>query len=166
VVVFQCVPDGYLLYIRVSEIQPNAGKHNLKSSWTQCANLFFPFRSDLRMATVLSGFLARQIGVTVTHIESLELEYAAPGNLEPKRLLGELGGKKGSGQTSPDVAILFSCEDGKSGIYLIENKYTEHSFYNCSAAQKTLNKSHSERGLPPNPDPDLCHNAIWVLRNP
>jgi len=32
-------------YIYASGIQPNAGKHNLKSSWVQCANLFFPFRS-------------------------------------------------------------------------------------------------------------------------
>jgi len=153
-------------YICASGIQPHAGKHNLKSSWSQCANLFFPFRSDPRMAAVLSGFLAQQLGLKVTHIEGLELEYAAPGNLEPKRLLGELGGKKGSGQTSPDVAILFGCEDGKSGIYLIENKYTEHSFYDCSGAQKTLSKTHSQRGLPPNPDTSRCRNAIKVLRNP
>jgi hypothetical protein len=153
-------------YIHASKIQPNAGKHNLKSSWTQCANFFFPFRSEPRMAAVLTGFLAQQLGVKVAHIESLELEYAAPGNLEPKRLLGELGGKRGSNQTSPDVAILFGCEDGKSGIYLIENKYTEHSFYDCSGAQKILDKTHSERGLPPDPDPNRCCNAIQVLKNP
>jgi len=153
-------------YIHASGIQPNAGKHNLKSSWTQCANLFFAFRSEPRMAVVLAGFLTLQLGVKVTHVESLELEYAAPGNLEPKRLLGELGGKKGSGQTSPDIAILFGCEDGKSGIYLIENKYTEHSFYDCPGAQKTLDKTHSERGLHPNPDPNRCRNAIQVLKNP
>jgi len=153
-------------YIRASGIQPNAGKHNLKSSWTQCANLFFPFRSYPRMAAVLAGFLTQQLGVKVTRIESLELEYAAPGNLEPERLLGELGGKRGSGQTSPDVAIIFGCEDGRSGIYLIENKYTEHSFYDCSGAKKPLSKIHSEQGLTPNPDPNRCHNAIRVLRNP
>jgi len=118
------------------------------------------------MAAVLPGFLSQQLGLKVSRIECLELEYAAPGNLEPKRLLGELGGKKGSGQTSPDVAILFDCEDGKSGIYLIENKYTEHHFYDCSGARKALNKTHSQRGLPPNPDTNRCRNAIQVLRNP
>lgn len=153
-------------YIRASGIQPNAGKHNLKSSWAQCANLFFPFRCDPRMAALLSGFLAQQLELKVAHIEGLELEYAAPGNLEPKRLLGELGGKRGSGQTSPDVAILFGCEDGTSGIYLIENKYTEHSFYNCSGAKKPLSKAHLERGFPPNPDPNRCRNTIQVLTNP
>ncbi|GAH32954.1 unnamed protein product, partial [marine sediment metagenome] len=153
-------------YIRVSGIQPHRCKHNLKSGWTQCANLFFPFRYYSDMKRIFTGFLSQQLALRVTNIETLELEYAAPGNLEPKRLLGELGGKKGSMQTSPDVAVLFGCEDGKSGIYLIENKYTEHSFYNCSGAKKTQGKMHSERGLPPNDNPKRCENAIEVFRNP
>ena len=153
-------------YIRVSCIQPNTGKHNLKSSWTQCANLFFPFRYYPDMKGIFAGFLSQQLALRVTDIEMLELEYAASGNLEPQRLLGEVGGIRGSMQTSPDVAVLFGCEDGKSGIYLIENKYVEHSFYPCSGAKKTLSKTHSERGLPPNSHPERCLNAVEVFWNP
>lgn len=91
-------------YVCVSGIQPNTGKHNLKSSWTQCANLFFPFRWDTNMRRIFAGFLSQQLTLRVTDIEALELEYAAPGNLEPQRLLGEVGGMRGSMQTSPDVA--------------------------------------------------------------
>ncbi len=164
--VWQPIRNELKQYILVSRIQPNAGKHNLKSSWTQCANLFFPFRSHPQMTSSLQGFLTQELGLKVTHIEDLELEYAAPGKLEPKRLLGELGGSKGSGQTSPDIAIIFGCADSKSGIYLIENKYTEHSFYDCSGAKKTPSRAHSERGLPGNPKPDRCYDAIEVLANP
>lgn len=153
-------------YIHASGIQPNPGKHNLKSSWTQCANLFFPIRWDTRMKTIFADFLSQQLRLRVTTIEGLDFEYAGPGNLEPKRLLGEQGGKRGSGQTSPDVAVFFGCEDGKSGIYLIENKYTEHSFYDCSGAKKTQRKEHSRLGLPPNEHPERCLDALDVFRDP
>lgn len=153
-------------YVRVSGIQPNTGKHNLKSSWTQCANLFFLFRYYPDMKRIFAGFLSQQLDLRVTDIEALEFEYAAPGNLEPRRLLGEVGGMRGSMQTSPDVAVLFGCEDGKSGIYLIENKYIEHSFYNCSGAEKTQSKMHSKRGLPPNDYPERCLDVVGVFRNP
>jgi hypothetical protein len=118
------------------------------------------------MGEVFAQFLSFRLALRITSIENIELEYAAPGNLEPKRLLGELGGMRGSGQTSPDVAVLFSCEDGSSGIYLIENKYTEHSFYDCSGAAKTVSKMHSLLGLPPNKQPERCRQAIDIYRRP
>lgn len=160
------IRDVLVMYISASRIQANAGKHNLKSSWTQCANMFFPFRFNRKMGEVFAQFLSSQLNLRITSIEGIELEYAAPGNLEPKRLLGEFGGMRGSGQTSPDVAVLFSCEDGSSGIYLIENKYTEHSFYDCSAAAKTASKTHSLLGLKPNDRPERCYHAIDVYRSP
>lgn len=153
-------------YIEGSGIQPNTNKHNLKSSWTQCANLFFPFRARTEMAPILAGFLSRELGLRVNGIESIELEYAAPGNLEPRRLLGETGGSRGAGQTSPDVAVLFDWGDGNSGIFLVENKYTEHYFYPCSASKKTLDKAHKERGLEVNPDPSRCLDIQLILDNP
>lgn len=55
---------------------------------------------------------------------------------------------------------------GSSGIYLIENKYTEHSFYGCSGAAKTVSKMHSLLGLPPNRQPERCRRAIDVYRRP
>ncbi len=163
---WQPIREPLQQYIRVSGIQPNAGKHNLKSSWTQCANLFFPFRQNVEMRRILACFLAERLDLPITDIEGLELEYAAPGKLEPKRLLGELKGMRGSGQTSPDVAILFSCKNGSSGIFLLENKYTEHSFYDCSGAKKVLGKSYAQRGLPVNNDPERCKHALDILDNP
>lgn len=160
------IRDGLVRYISASQIQANTGKHNLKSSWTQCANQFFPFRLNKQMSEVLAQFLGFRLDLRISYIEDIEFEYAAPGNLEPKRLLGELGGMRGSGQTSPDVAVLFGCEDGSSGIYLIENKYTEHSFYDCSGAAKTASKMHSLIGLPPNERPERCRRAIDVHRSP
>lgn len=62
--------------------------------------------------------------------------------------------------------VLFGCKDDKSGIYLLENKYTEHSFYNCSGAEKTQSRTHSQRGLPPNNHPERCLDAVGVFRNP
>lgn len=160
------IRDELKHYLRVNGIQSHTGRHNLKSSWTQGANTFFPFRSTRGMAPILTDFLSEQLGLTITSIEGMELEYAAPGNLEPKRILGEAGGGRGAGQTSPDVAVLFGCRDGKSGIYLIENKYTEHSFYDCSAAKKTLGKEYSDRGLTPNPDSGRCKDIEKLLGDP
>ncbi len=118
------------------------------------------------MRRMLASFLSRQLDLTVTSIEAVEFEYAAPGNLEPKRLLGEQGGSRGSGQTSPDVAVIFGCEDGKSGLYLIQNKYTEHHFYKCSGADINPTQGHISMGLQRNDNPDRCRNVMEVYRNP
>jgi hypothetical protein len=163
--VWESIRDQLLCYISSSGIQPNTGKHNLKSSWTQCANIFFPFNYHPHMKSMLVSFLNKELNIEITSINALELEYAAPGKLDPYHLLGESSGKRGSGQTSPDVAILFNCKDSKCGIYLIENKYTEHHFYGCSAAKKTLDKSHSDRGLEPNPNPDRCIKINDLIEN-
>ncbi len=146
-------------YLEGEQIQAHQGRHNLKSSWTQCANFFFPFRYHPHMKNMLASFLRRELNLDVSTINAIELEYAAPGKLAPEHLLGESGGNRGSGQTSPDVAILFSCDDGKCGIYLVENKYTEHHFYSCSASKKTLSAEHRLRGLEPNPSPEHCRNV-------
>lgn len=164
--IWQPVCTALHQYISVHEIQPSSQKSNLKSSWIQCINLFFPIRCNPDMRRLFMSFLTRRLGIKVTSIEALEFEYAAPGNLEPKRLLGEQGGSRGSGQTSPDVAVIFGCEDEKSGIYLIENKYTEHHFYPCSGANTKQSRSHIKMGLPPNDNPERCRGVKDVYRNP
>jgi len=153
-------------YLEVDQIQANQWKHNLKSSWTQCANIFFPFRYHPEMKYMLASFLKRELDLDVTSIDEIELEYAASGKLSPRQLLGEQGGKRGAGQTSPDVAVLFTCRDGKCGIYLIENKYTEHHFYACSAAQKIISPEHKTQGLECNPDPERCKSTKECIRDP
>jgi len=164
--VWEEIRDQLEKYIDVEQIQAHAGKHNLKSSWVQCANTFFPFRTETHMKDMLVSFLNRELKLNVSSIDSIDLEYAAPGKLNPEHLLGEQGGMRGSGQTSPDLAIQFSCQNGKCGVYLIENKYTEHHFYGCSAAKKTNDRAHSERGLKPNPDPQRCLNVQSLINNP
>lgn len=156
-------------YLEVQNIQANQGKHNLKSSWTQCANLLFPFRYYPQMKYMLASFLKREFkeySLDISRIDDVELEYAAPGKLSPEYLLGEAGGKRGSGQTSPDVAITFTCSDGKCGIYLIENKYTEHYFYPCSATKKNLSTQYRLRGLAPNLAPERCKNVNELVKDP
>jgi hypothetical protein len=153
-------------YLDIDQIQANQGKHNLKSSWTQCANIFLPFRYHPHMKYMLASFLKKELNLDITSIDGVELEYAAPGKLSPRYLLGEQGGKRGSGQTSPDVAVTFTCRDGKCGIYLIENKYTEHHFYACSAAMRTLSREHRAQGLECNPDPERCKNIEECINDP
>jgi hypothetical protein len=168
--VWEPIRHGLDQYIEAVGIQPHTQKHNLKSSWIQSANAFFPFKMNADMRRMLCSFLSRQLNLKisskVSSIEAIEFEYSAPGRLEPKRLLGEQGGTRGSNQTSPDVAILFGCDDGRSGIYLIENKYTEHHFYGCSAAKKTLGSTHKQQGLPPNTNPERCNDLMGILEKP
>ncbi|MDD2252224.1 MAG: hypothetical protein PHQ10_04590 [Dehalococcoidales bacterium] len=163
--VWACIREPLCCYLDSSGIQANTGKHNLKSSWTQCANIFFPFRIDGNARRMLASFLSRQLGIDVKTIDGVELEYAADGKLSPSQLLGEANGMRGSGQTSPDVAIFFTCSDGQCGIYLIENKYTEHHFYGCSATRKTLDKAYIDRGLEPNPNPKRCEDKDSLVSN-
>lgn len=159
------MPDLLDDYLRVERIQAHWGRHNLKSSWTQCANIFFPFRYERAMQYMLASFLTKELKLDVSSIDAVELEYEAPGKLAPRYLLGEKKGKRGSGQTSPDVAISFTCADGSCAIYLIENKYTEHNFYPCSAAQKSLSPEHERQGLGPNPDPERCGNLNAIVND-
>ena len=164
--IWQDIREPLVNYLEVEGVQANKGKHNLKSSWSHCANIFFPFRLNPDMKAMLSSFLSRELKLEISAISGLELEYAAPGRLAPEYLLGESKGMRGSGQTSPDVAILFKCPANRCGLYLLENKYTEHYFYECSAAKKTISKAHSLSGLKPNHDPGRCKDTKALLENP
>ena len=100
----------------------------------------------------------------------MELEFAFPkgDELHPAKLLGEMDGGRGSGQTSPDVAFIVKTKDGK-GLVLTECKYTEHSFYGCSARKivkkaKRINNKDPKRCLKKVPDCDyssVCHQTVW-----
>ncbi len=142
-------------YLVKDGIQAHQGKHNLKSSWVLCANLYFPFRETAEGRALLAGFLREHVSKNVQTVTELHLEYAEDGDLHPSALLGEMGGKRGSGQTSPDLA--FHVNGGR-GLILIESKLTEHSFYPCSARRTTDSKDRSG-----NPDPARCLNMTSVL---
>jgi hypothetical protein len=145
-------------YLHRNNVQKNAGVHNLKSSWVQCANLYFPFGASVEGRGLLAGFLHGHVADEVQSVDTVELEYEGEGNLHPSKLLGELGGARGTGQTSPDLGILVN---GRRGLVLTENKLMEHSFYDCSARK---HPGSSERSR--NPDPSRCEHALEVLNAP
>jgi len=147
-------------YLRLNQVQKHKGVHNLKSSWMLCANLYFPFGASEEGRGLLAGFLQAHVSSEIQSVDAVELEYAEAVNspLHPSRLLGEQGGSRGTGQTSPDVAFLVN---GRRGLVLMENKFVEHSFYPCSAHR---HKGSAERVG--NPDPSRCDNALAVLDDP
>lgn len=145
-------------YLAKSDIEKHTGCNNLKSSWVACANLYFPFRAAAEDRALLASFFRHVVSDRIITVDRIELEYAEEGELAPSELLGEAGGRRGSGQTSPDVAFLLN--DG-AGIILAESKLTEHSFYSCSARTRA-----SKPGRPGNPDPERCVNALAVVSDP
>jgi len=129
-------------YLADHAVQKHGGVHNLKSSWMQCANLYFPFGGSPEGRSILAGFLHEHMTDRIQTVDSVELEYAEEGDLHPSVLLGETGGSRGSGQTSPDLGLLVN---GGRGLILLENKLVEHSFYICSARRSPILVSSSTR---------------------
>ncbi len=140
-------------------VQKHGGVHNLKSSWILCANLYFPFRSSAEGRALFASFLKRHVDSKIDTLEAIELEFAEPegSELHPSHLLGEEGGNRGANQTSPDLGLLVN---GGQGLVLVENKFTEHSYYECSAWRH----KGSSRRLG-NPDPDRCNRPLEVARD-
>jgi hypothetical protein len=148
--VWSPIRDDLLKYLKEQRIQHHTGTHNLLSSWVLCSNLYFICRTNSSFRQLLSDFLSKKLSIKIDTILNVELEYALTGKLSPCELLGEDDGIRGSGQTSPDVAIVFENANTK-GLILTECKYTEHSFYACSGRKKKHNS-----GKIPNPDPERC----------
>lgn len=140
------------IYLRKG-IQPHTSVNNLLSSWVAAANLYFPTRINDDFKDLLLGFLKLKVSSEIIKINGVELEFAFTGMLSPDFLLGEKGGNRGSGQTSPDVAFLVETKNGQ-GVILTECKYTEHSFYRCSARRRT--DRGNKKG---NPSPEKCMQA-------
>ncbi len=145
-------------YTDKMKVKIHTGSHNLKSSWISGVNLYFPFRQNEYSRALLASFLRARVNTEVEMVDSVELEFAEKGNLSPDKLLGESGGSRGSGQTSPDIA--FIVNNGK-GLLLVENKLTEHSFYPCSAL---TTKGSATR--PENTDKTRCQNVASVIADP
>ena len=146
-------PNDLEAYLQEKNIQRHTGVHNLKSSWVLGANLYFAHRLD---PALLAGFLAAKVEPRIAAVEELELEWAADAPLDPRTLLGEPEGRRGAGQTSPDVALVVHLDGGGRGLVLTEVKFTEHSFYPCSGRKKKYG----------NPDRDRCLDAKAVFDDP
>ena len=145
-------------YLEKNRVQKHLDVHNLKSSWTLCVNLYFPFRASAYGLELFASFLRRHVAPEIASLEGIELEYAEDGELHPSSLLGETGGKRGANQTSPDLGLLVN---GGRGLVLLENKLMEHSFYGCSAWRRKSNYRRSG-----NPDPDRCNHPLEVAKDP
>jgi len=156
-------------YLSLKKIQSHTGVHNLLSSWVVCANLYYIVRINDGFKKLMLGFLREHVSGQITRIKETELEFAFDGKLSPANLLGEQDGNRGSGQTSPDVAFMVETNAGE-GVILTECKYTEHSFYRCSA-RRTTNGPNSKVA---NPAPNrcmqvaqgydykaVCHQTVW-----
>jgi len=157
-------------YIIENNIQPHTGVNNLLSSWINCANLYYSIRQKESLKEIMTSFLQNKVSEEIIEVLEVELEFAFndKSSYHPSNLLGETGGKRGSGQTSPDVAFIVKTRKGK-GIVLTECKYTEHSFYGCSARKIDVKKERVN-----NPDPKrcmqsanncdfnkICHQTVW-----
>jgi hypothetical protein len=151
-------PGSLQAHLRARRVTPHSGCHNLKSSWVSGVNLYFAFGQGEAGRALLAGFLAHAVDARVRSMEALELEWAGDHELSPRTLLGEMGGTRGKGQTSPDLA--FSVNRGE-GLLLIENKLVEHSFYACSARVGS-----GSVGRPGLPDPACCDDAAALVADP
>ncbi len=151
-------PNSLTEYLSAHDVQKHTGVHNLKSSWIQCANLYFPFGGSPEGRSLFAEFLHANVAAEVHSVDAVDLEYAGEGELHPSVLLGETGGTRGSGQTSPDLGLLVN--QGR-GLVLVENKLVEKSFYECSARSAS-----DSSGRPGNPDPSRCDNALAVATDP
>ena len=102
----------------------------------------------------------------IAEVVELELEWAADAPLDPATLFGEPEGRRGAGQTSPDVAFNVRLEGGGRGLVLTEVKFTEHSFYPCSGRKKKYGNPDRDRCLDAKAvfdDPDAnCHLTAWA----
>lgn len=139
-------------YLAQNKIQAHAMKHSLRSSWILNANLYYPIRISPVFRQLFIDFLNQRIALGITQIEEVEMEFAFPieNELNPYPLLGEKEGTRGAGQTSPDIAFFVKSSNG-NGILLTECKYTENTFYRCSARSKE-----DQGDKPGNPDPGRC----------
>jgi len=126
--IWQQLEKKLSVYLEKKKKQSHTGTHNLLSSWVLCSNLYFGTIINNTFQELFRQFLERRLDIKIEKVCEIHLEFVLDGKLDPKNLLGEPGGIK---KTTPDLAITFNT-NGKRGLILVECKYTEHSFYDCS----------------------------------
>lgn len=129
-------------YFRREKIKWHNEKDNLLSSQILCVNTFFPFRNYL---SLLDGFL-REFYPSLTKVTDIDFEY-----IGEKNYLNERGGR-GYNRTSSDVSIEWEDTQGKKNLLLVEFKFTESSFGECSKSG--------------NRDRERCNNGKLIISSP
>ena len=135
-----------------SRISWHDQKHNLLSSQILCVNIFFPLREHPDILRLwLSSHLA-----DVQVVTDLDFEYVGPEDPQDpsgyRNYLNELGGSRGQNRTSADVAITWRDNKGGTNLLLLEFKFTEPNFGECS-----------RQG---NPDRGRCLSSKEIVRSP
>ncbi|MBU0595061.1 hypothetical protein KJ567_00040 [Candidatus Bipolaricaulota bacterium] len=149
------IRDALASYLLSDHVQPHKDRHHLNSSWVLAANLYFPFRVLPSGSDVLAGALSEALSIRVSGIETIDLEFADPSPHDQQTLLGETGGSRGVGMTSPDIGIRYRDPQGRRGIVLIEVKYTEDNLQTCTEFKRL---SSSER--------QACNDLPALLDDP
>ena len=129
-------------YFRKKGIAWHRQRHNLLSSQIMCVNLFFPLKEHL---DVLKPWLFSQFP-DVEKVTDLDFEYIGPENY-----FRELGGR-GQNMTSSDLAITWLDGAKRRNMLLLEFKFTEPDFGQCSKRQ--------------NPNPNRCLSSKKVVASP
>lgn len=130
-------------YFARSDIAWHDQKHNLLSSQVMCVNIFFPLKQHL---DVLKVWLSRHFNVE--KVIDLDFEYIGP---KGKDYFKENGGR-GQNRTSSDLAITWEDKEKKKNMLLLEFKFTEPDFGECS-----------KKG---NPHPERCLHSKRVVSSP
>lgn len=134
-----------------SQISWHDQKHNLLSSQILCVNLFFPLKNHPNLLKLwLSSNLA-----DVQVVTDLDFEYVGPDDPQDpsgyRNYLNE-SGSRGQNRTSADVAITWHDSKGGTNLLLLEFKFTEPNFGECS-----------RQG---NPDRRRCLSSREIVRSP
>jgi hypothetical protein len=130
---YEPLADAILSYLAKEDVALHTEALNLKSSQAACLNFLFPLQQDRDLAkSVLQPFLSG-----LREVARIEFEFTGPP--EATQWLGEpRRGKRGQNRTSIDAAISWIGRSKRSCITLVEWKYTERGFGECSASGSAL----------------------------
>lgn len=126
-------------YFSRKKIKWHNQSDNLLSSQILCANMFFPLRNH---PSLVGGFLG-EFYPSLAKVTDIDFEY-----IGPKNYFNEPGGR-GYNRTSADVAITWEDTKGKNNLLLVEFKFTEPNFGECSKSA--------------NPDWDRCNHGEQII---
>ena len=111
-------------YFDDNEIAWHNQKHNLLSSQIMCVNIFFPMRQHL---DILKVWLSHYSSFSeLEKVTALDFEY-----IGTKNYFNEPGGR-GQNRTSSDLSITWQDKERKKNMLLLEFKFTEPDFGQCS----------------------------------
>ncbi len=118
-------------YFNSNGIAWHIQKHNLLSSQIMCVNIFFPLRQHL---DILEVYLTQYLD-GLEKVINLDFEYIGPPDTKDpsgyRNYFNETGGR-GQNRTSSDIAITWEGKGNTRNMLLLEFKFTEPGFGECS----------------------------------